>query len=303
MKSELGAVWKFRIARLVFWLIILGFVSSGLLFLSFRLLLHSAHESLQSKPHPASGYAEAVTRFQKIQANEGQELNPVCHSILLTHGQRTEKAAVFFHGYTNCPDQFRDLGRIFYDMGYNVLIPRLPRHGLADRKVENLTPLKAEELRDCADTSVDIACGLSQNVYVAGLSAGGTLTAWIAQNRSEVTRAVLIAPALGLPIALDDDLQEIGVGEADGMQVAAFFATFGEPDFERDPYRPLAPGGESWARFVLRVAETLNRIAREHSGKTIVLVTHGGIVDGAFLCFLGVGLFEMRHASFHTYNT
>lgn len=31
-----------------------------------------------------------------------------------------------------------------------------------------------------------------------GLSAGGTLTAWIAQNRSEVARVVLIAPALGL---------------------------------------------------------------------------------------------------------
>jgi hypothetical protein len=44
-------------------------------------------------------------------------------------------------------------------MGYNVLIPRLPRHGLADRKVENLSPLKAEELRDCADASVDIGCG------------------------------------------------------------------------------------------------------------------------------------------------
>src|SRR5271165_1003172 len=32
---------------------------------------------------------------------------------------------------------------------------------------------------------------------LALLSAGGTLSAWIAQNRTEVTRAVLIAPALG----------------------------------------------------------------------------------------------------------
>jgi len=28
--------------------------------------------------------------------------------------------------------------------------------------VRHLSPLKAEELRDCADTSVDIACGLGQ---------------------------------------------------------------------------------------------------------------------------------------------
>jgi hypothetical protein len=68
---------------------------------------------------------------------------------------------------------------------------------VADRKVENLSPLKAEELRDCADASVDIACGLGQKVYVVGLSAAGTLTAWIVQNWAEVTRAVLIGPALG----------------------------------------------------------------------------------------------------------
>jgi carboxylesterase len=210
MKGSLNAIWKFaaRIARLVFGLLVVLLVLWGLSYLGFRLLLHAAYESLRSKPHPASDYAEAVSRFQKMQENEGPELNPVCRSILLTHGQRTEKAVVFFHGYTNCPQQFRELGQIFYNMGYNVLIPRLPRHGMADRKVENLSPLKAEELRDCADISVDITCGLGREVYVAGLSAGGTLAAWIAQNRTEITRTVLIAPALGLTRREGTRLQE-----------------------------------------------------------------------------------------------
>jgi pimeloyl-ACP methyl ester carboxylesterase len=48
-----------------------------------------------------------------------------------------------------------------------------------------------------ADYAQAIACGLGQKVYVAGLSAGGTLSAWVVQNRAEVARAVLIAPALG----------------------------------------------------------------------------------------------------------
>jgi alpha-beta hydrolase superfamily lysophospholipase len=187
-----------KLVQLVFVLVAALFVAFGLLDLSFGLLLGAAHESLQSRPDPAPDYAAAVSRFRDIEKMEGSELNPVCGSILLTHGMRTERAVVFFHGLTNCPQQFRELGQIFYDMGDNVLIPRLPRHGMADRKVENLTPLKAEELRDCADSSVDIACGLGRQVYIVGLSAGGTLTAWIAQNRSEVTRAVLIAPALGL---------------------------------------------------------------------------------------------------------
>jgi pimeloyl-ACP methyl ester carboxylesterase len=176
------------------------FVISDLGCAAFNLSLSAARENLQSHPNPAPDYGEALSRFQKIRGTEGPELNPVCHSILLSHGKRTKRAVVFFHGLTNCPEQFRELGRTFYELGYNVLIPRLPRHGLADRKVENLAPLKAEELRDCADTGVDIACGLGEKVYVAGLSAGGTMAAWVAQNRSEVARVLLIAPALGLPL-------------------------------------------------------------------------------------------------------
>jgi len=210
MKRSLGAVWRFavRIARLAFWVCVLLVIFSGLSYLSFRLLLYAAHKSLQSHANPTFDYAEAVGRLQKMLENEGPELNPVCRSILLSHGQRTEKAVVFFHGYTNCPHQFRELGQIFYDLGYNVLIPRLPRHGMADRKVENLSPLTAEELRDCADANVDIVCGLGRKVYVAGLSAGGTLAAWIAQNRTEVVRTVLIAPALGLTRREGTRLQE-----------------------------------------------------------------------------------------------
>ena len=199
MKHSSTVVGRFagKLVWLVFALFVAILVVWGLLYLSFALLLHAAHESLQSHPQPAADYAEAVSRFQRIQEIEGPGLNPVCRSILLTHGIRTERTVVFFHGYTNCPQQFSKLGQVFYNLGYNVLIPRLPRHGMADRKVENLSPLKAEELRDCANTSVDIACGLGQKVYIAGLSAGGTLSAWIVQNRTEVTRAVLIAPALG----------------------------------------------------------------------------------------------------------
>src|SRR5215469_13433750 len=152
---------------------------------AFNLSLSAVRESLQSHPNPARNYGEALSRFQKIQGTEGPELNPVCLSILLTHGKRTKRAVVFFHGLTNCPEQFRELGHTFYELGYNVLIPRLPRHGLADRRVENLTPLKAEELRDCADASVDIACGLGEKVYVAVLSAAASLASEVAQHRSE----------------------------------------------------------------------------------------------------------------------
>jgi pimeloyl-ACP methyl ester carboxylesterase len=45
---------------------------------------------------------------------------------------------------------------------------------------------------------VDVATGLGDKVYVGGLSAGGVMAAWIAEHRKEVSRVLLIAPALTL---------------------------------------------------------------------------------------------------------
>jgi pimeloyl-ACP methyl ester carboxylesterase len=161
-------------------------------------LLGSLRETLVSHAEPAANYTEATARFENLRARELKSVSPLARSILLTHGNRTEKVIVFFHGYSSSPEQFRELGQRFFQLGYNVLIPLLPHHGIADRKLENLSKMRAEDLRDCADTSVDIAAGLGDKVYVGGLSAGGVLAAWIAQNRKEVDRVILIAPALVL---------------------------------------------------------------------------------------------------------
>jgi probable phosphoglycerate mutase len=69
--------------------------------------------------------------------------------------------------------------------------------------------------------------------------------------------AQIIAPALGLGApTLDDDLHELRPGdEADGLSLDEFKRRFGWVDQIDFPLRSFAPGGESWARFVLRVAE------------------------------------------------
>jgi hypothetical protein len=107
--------------------------------------------------------------------------------------------------------RFRQLGERFFQLGYNVLIPLLPHHGMADRKLDNLSTLRAEELRDCADTSVDIAAGFGDRVCVCGLSAGGVTAAWIAENRKEVSRVLLVAQALVLGRGAGTLLDRIGV--------------------------------------------------------------------------------------------
>lgn len=152
------------------------------------------------QPHPVSTYDEALTRIAAVQGQEQAlgKVNPVCATQLFTHGRRTEKAVVFFHGFTSCPAQFATLGRVYFERGYNVYIPRLPHHGMADLMTGALAQLTAEELVAFGMEAVDVAHGLGETVIICGLSMGGALVAWLAQMRDEVQTAVLIAPFLGV---------------------------------------------------------------------------------------------------------
>jgi carboxylesterase len=132
-------------------------------------------------------------------------INPDCHSLLLDHGHATRRAVVFLHGITSSPVQFRDLGWLFHSRGYNVLVPRLPRHGYTDRLTRDQGRLDRAELVAFASQAVDLGRGLGEHLTVAGLSVSGVLAGWCAQHRPQVDLAVLIGPAFapaGVPMAL-----------------------------------------------------------------------------------------------------
>lgn len=143
-------------------------------------------------------YAAAVELIAGIQALDGPNVNPVCRTRLYTHGNRTEKALLLLHGFTNCPAQFDELGRRFYERGWNVLIPRYPRHGYTDRLNTAIAELRVDQLLAVADRSAAAGTGLGEKLTVAGLSLGGILTGYLGQTRSGIERAVLIAPMFGL---------------------------------------------------------------------------------------------------------
>ena len=54
---------------------------------------------------------------------------------------------------------------------------------------------------------------------------------------------------------------------------------------------------------MLRAGTALDRILREYDGKTIVLVCHGGIIDGSFLYFFKMSTLTPPAAGFYTRNT
>lgn len=180
--------------------------------LSYLALAHwplgvaSVQRAADAASDPAGSYEEAIAQFTAIEAEEdGLNLDPRCHSALLGHGAKTARVVVFLHGLTNCPKQGDELAAQLFALGDNVYVPRIPGHGEADRLTLALADLTAEDLAASADAALDLALGLGDEVIVVGISAGGSMAAWLAQTRSEVDRAIVIAPYLG-PVWLEPHL-------------------------------------------------------------------------------------------------
>jgi carboxylesterase len=85
---------------------------------------------LKSDPHPVADYASAAAAYDSLRAEEYGRVMPDGASLMLVHGSKTPRAIVLIHGLTNSPRQFRELAEQFYERGYNVIVPRLPEHGL-----------------------------------------------------------------------------------------------------------------------------------------------------------------------------
>jgi 2,3-bisphosphoglycerate-dependent phosphoglycerate mutase len=137
-----------------------------------------------------------------------------------------------------------------------------------------------------------------------------------------VETAVLLAPALVAEPGLDAGreappvpiqecaLCELHPGEADGLDWSAYTARFGVPDWDTDPGRPIAPGGESWTGFVNRVSGALDVLAARHVGELVVVACHAGVVESSLLAKLPVagGLegarmqLRTQHASLTTWE-
>src|SRR5713226_4278892 len=172
----------------------------------------------------------------------------------------------------------------------------LIRHGEALGAIHNLigdtrlSPLgvtQAEHLRDRLAATGEIAADvLISSTFI----------------RARQT-AEIIAPALGLPIVFDDEVQELRDGAADGMPIDAYKAKFGEVNFRETPFRHATPNSESCGVFALRAAMALDRITRQHEGKTIVIVCHGGVIGISFLYFFGITTLQYPQAGFDTDNT
>jgi carboxylesterase len=148
--------------------------------------------------HPAPRsmtYAEASARITTLADAEKKEsgIRPECRSHALLHGDVMAKAVLLLHGYTDCPAQFTDLAKLYYQRGYNVFVPLAPRHGTVDPLAH--AHLAAQELVDYATTSMDMVAALGKEAGTVGVSGGGVLATYLATTRpGQVRRLLVISP-------------------------------------------------------------------------------------------------------------
>lgn len=180
---------------MIWWLLTFAFFGL-IIWIAFRPI---AISEIESHPNPVPIYEEAIDRVKAMQEEENQNLTrDVCITKLYDHGKQTEHVIILIHGFTNCPEQFSEIGKQHFEAGHNVFIPRMPYHGLSDRLTGALAKLSVEDLAAFSDRVIDIAHGLGKKITVMGISGSGTLVAWLAQNRADIDFAFAIAPLLGL---------------------------------------------------------------------------------------------------------
>lgn len=126
---------------------------------------------------------------------------------------------------------------------------------------------------------------------VAAIHSSDLLRAW--------RTAEAIGSALGLPVTPDAALRERDWGRFEGTRLADI-AIENPADHARvvgrDPSFD-AHGGESLEELALRTAQALRAIAARHVGKTVVVVSHGGLLDCAYRLAAGRDLASERDFS------
>lgn len=96
--------------------------------------------------------------------------------------------------------------------------------------------------------------------------------------------AEVIARRHGIPVEIIPELREINVGDRTGTP---FDEARGLPNWSDDGFVAW-PGGETLEQVLARTLGAIDRLTRESSGKTVLVVGHGGVNRILISHFLGI---------------
>lgn len=121
------------------------------------------------------------------------------------------------HGFTGTTQSMRPLGEAFAKEGYTVSVPRLKGHGTHHEEMEQTTYQDWIASIDEAYAWLSERC---DTIFMAGLSMGGTLALYIAENHPEIQAISLINAAVDVPsMVAVNDMQDVRFLDAIGSDI------------------------------------------------------------------------------------
>jgi len=97
---------------------------------------------------------------------------------------RGGNAVLLIHGFTGLPYEMREYGEFLASRGFRVYAPLLPGHGSC--KEEMIKTGRADWVRGVEEGLRLLQDEGAENVFVSGLSMGGTLTLFLGEKHPEV---------------------------------------------------------------------------------------------------------------------
>jgi broad specificity phosphatase PhoE len=161
----------------------------------------------------------------------------------------------------------------------------LVRHGETNWNIQR-------KIQGWKGTSLN-ALGLRQARLVSarlekmGLKPDGVL---VSDLKRALQTAQIIAKRLGVSVTRWKEWRERSFGDWEGRNIEQILSKYRLGKQVRvDPFMAFDPkGGESMPVFEKRVTHALERVEKEHAGKTMVIVTHGGPVRIAACIATGI---------------
>lgn len=164
------------------------------------------------------------------------------------------------HGFTGSPQSVRPLAQAFADAGYTVELPLLPGHGTS---VEDMLETSWVDWSAAADAAYSDLAARCDQVIVAGLSMGGTLTVWLALEHPEIVGIVLVnAAVLPQPEIAEILTPMLEAGEITFAGIGNDVAKEGvtELAYALTPLAPLASLGEAIDALQPRLASLVTPV-------------------------------------------
>lgn len=110
----------------------------------------------------------------------------------LSHVAGSQVGVVVLHGFTGNPGSMRGLAEALVAAGVDVEMPLLAGHGT---RVEDMVPTRWADWSADADAAYRRLAARCSDVFVAGLSMGGSLTLWLGAEHPEIRGLVCVNPA------------------------------------------------------------------------------------------------------------